>query len=303
MITRGNFGDFYTPESIETEDNIAKDISLQSYLVDEHFISTLDLKLIQGRGFDTNFNDSLSIVINEAAAKQIGWKNPIGSMIQYPGGRMESYKVVGVLKDFNLESLHNHIQPFALFSNTSESYNTGVSYITLKIKSKNTGKLMEAIEQKWNRYQPNIPFEYSFLDDDLNTAYVSNQRQANLFGVFSFLTIFIACMGLLGLIAFTAQQKTKEIGIRKVLGASIGEIVQLLASDFVKVIVIAMLIASPVAWFFMDKWLQDFAYKIDIPWWVFLSSGVMTLTIAMLTMGVQAIKAAEVNPVKSLYSE
>ena len=303
MLTKGNFGDFYVPETSNTEDNIAKDISLQSYLVDEHFISTLNLKLIEGRGFNNKFNDSLSVVINEATAKQIGWENPIGSMIRYPGGRMESYKVVGVLKDFNLESLHSHIEPFALFSNKSESYDTGVSYITLKIKSDNTGKILEAIENKWNGYQSDVPFEYSFLDDDLNTAYITDQRQANLFGVFSFLTIFIACMGLLGLISFIAQQKTKEIGIRKVLGASIVEIVQLLAIDFVKLIFIALLIATPFAWFYMNKWLQDFAYKIEIPWWVFIFSGVMALAIAMVTMGFQAIKAANANPVKSLRSE
>lgn len=303
MLTKGNFGDFYVPETIETDEHIAKDISLQSYLVDEHFISTLDLKLMVGRGFDDKFNDSLSVIINEAAAKQIGWENPIGSMIRYPGGKMESYKVIGVLKNFNLESLHSHIAPFALFSNTSKSYDTGVSYITLKLKAKNTKEIIEVIENKWNNYQPDIPFEYSFLDDDLNTAYISDQRQASLFGVFSFLTIFIACMGLLGLIAFTAQQKTKEIGIRKVLGASIAGIVQLLAIDFIKVIVIALLIASPVAWYFMNKWLQNFAYKIDIPWWVFAFSGVTALSIAMLTMGFQAIKAAIANPVKSLRTE
>lgn len=216
---------------------------------------------------------------------------------------MESYKVVGVLKDFNLESLHSHITPFALFSNTSESYETGVSYITLKVGSENIGKLMSSIEKKWNDYQPNVPFEYSFLDDDLNTAYISDQRQANLFGVFSFLTIFIACMGLLGLIAFIAQQKTKEIGIRKVLGASISEIVQMLARDFVMVIVIAMLMATPVAWYFMNKWLQDFAYKIEIPWWVFIVSGGMALVIALFTMGFQAVKAAVANPAQSLRTE
>lgn len=303
MLTKGNFGDFYVPETINTDETIAKDISLQSYLVDEYFISTLDLKLKDGRGFNKQFNDSLSVVINEAAAKQIGWKNPIGSMIRYPGGRMESYKVVGVLKDFNLESLHSHIEPFALFSNKSKSYDTGISYITIKLKAKNTKDILEVIQKKWENYQPNVPFKYSFLDDDLNAAYISDQRQASLFGIFSFLTIFIACMGLLGLIAFTAQQKTKEIGIRKVLGASIGEIIRLLAIEFVKVILIALLIASPVAWYFMSKWLQDFVYKIEIPLWVFALSGVLALGIAMLTMGFQALKAAKSNPVNSLRSE
>ena len=303
MLTQGSFGDFYVPETLKANENVAEDITLQSYMVDEDFISTLDLKLKEGRGFDDRFNDSLSVVINEAAAKQIGWDNPIGSMIRYPGGKMESYKVIGILEDFNLESLHSHIQPFALFSNTSESYDTGVSYITLKIGGKNTRKIIETIQGKWENYQPDTPFEYSFLDDDLNAAYISDHRQASLFGVFSFLTIFIACMGLLGLIAFTAEQKTKEIGIRKVLGASISEIVKLLAIDFVKVIVVALLIASPFAWYFMNNWLQDFAYKIDMPWWVFISSGALALGIALITMGFKAINAARANPVKSLRTE
>ena len=303
MLTRGSFGDFYVPETIIEDENIAKDIPLQSYLVDSRFISTLDLELKEGRGFDERFNDSLSVVINEAAAKQIGWENPIGSMIRYPGGNMESYKVIGVLKDFNLESLHSHIQPFALFSNASKSYDTGVSYITLKIDAKNTKEILETIQERWENHQPDTPFEYSFLDDDLKAAYISDQRQASLFGVFSFLTIFIACLGLLGLIAFTAEQKTKEIGIRKVLGASVSEIVKLLAIDFVRVIVIALLIASPFAWYFMNNWLQDFAYKIDLPWWVFAFSGALALGIAFITMGFKAISAARANPVKSLRTE
>ena len=303
MLTNGSFGDFYVPETIKPNEHIAKDITLQSYLVDDEFIPTLNLELREGRGFQDRFNDSLSVVINEAAAQQIGWENPIGSMIRYPGGKMESYKVIGLLKDFNLESLHTHIQPFALFSNSSESYDTGVSYITLKLKGGNTQEIITAIQNKWKTYQPNVPFEYSFLDDDLNAAYISDKRQASLFGVFAFLTIFIACMGLLGLIAFTAQQKTKEIGIRKVLGASISEIVRLLAVDFVKVVLIALLIASPIAGYFMNKWLQGFAYRIDIPWWVFALSGAAALTIALLTMGFQAIKAASANPVKSLRTE
>lgn len=303
MLTRGSFGDFYVPETFNENEGIAKDITLQSYLVDEFFIPTMNLELKEGRGFEEKFNDSLSVIINESAARQIGWENPIGSMIRYPGGNMESYKVIGILKDFNLESLHSHIQPFALFSNASKSYDTGVSYITLKIDAINTNEIIETIQQRWENYQPNTPFEYSFLDDDLNAAYITDKRQASLFGVFSFLTIFIACMGLLGLIAFTAQQKTKEIGIRKVLGASITEIVKLLAIDFIKVIVIALLIASPFAWYFMSKWLQDFAYKIDMPWWVFILSGVLALVIALFTMGFKAISAARANPVKSLCTE
>ena len=303
MFTRGAFGDFYVPETKNPGENIATDISLESYLVDENFISTMNLQIKEGRGFDERFNDSLSVVINEAAAKEIGWENPIGSMIRYPGGRMESYKVIGIVKDFHLESLHSHIRPFALFSNASKSYDIGVSFITLKLKSDNPREIIETIANKWGSYQPDVPFEYSFLDDDLNTAYRSDQRQASLFGIFTVLSIFIACMGLLGLIAFTAQQKTKEIGIRKVLGASISEIVRLLAIDFVKVVLLALLIATPIAAYFMSRWLQDFAYRIDMPWWVFVGSGIVAMGIALLTMGFQAVKAASADPVKSLRTE
>jgi putative ABC transport system permease protein len=303
MLTNGSFGDFYVPETINPDENIAKDITLESYLVDEQFIPTLNLELLEGRGFDDRFYDSLSVVINEAAAKQIGWDNPIGSMIRYPGGNMESYKVIGVLKDFNLESLHSHIEPFALFSNTSKSYDTGVSYITLKLKAGNAREILETVENTWRSYQPNVPFEYSFLDDDLDAAYISDKRQASLFGVFTFLTIFIACMGLFGLVLFTAQQKTKEIGIRKVLGASVSRITGLLVKDFLKLVIIGIAIGCRIAWYFMDKWLTNYEYRIDMPWWAFGAAGVSVIAIALFTVSFKSIQAAMTNPVESLRAQ
>ena len=303
MITHGTFGDFYFPEVTNENENIAKDILLESYLVDNQFITTLGFEMAEGRSFDKNFNDSLSVIINEATAKQIGWKNPVGKRIQYPGGKNESYTVIGVVKDFNLQSLHSRIAPFALFSDQSKSYDSGTSFISLKLKSGSPKKILEILERKWNDYEPTVPFEFSFLDDDLNTAYIAEKRQATLFGIFAFLSIFIACIGLLGLIAFTAQQKAKEIGVRKVLGASMAEILQLLAIDFVKLVMIALLISSPIAVYFMNNWLQDFAYRISIPWWVFIATGLASLLIALVTVSYQAIKAATTNPVKSLRTE
>ncbi|MDN3596002.1 ABC transporter permease [Zunongwangia endophytica] len=303
MLTRGEFGDFYTPKATADEPNIATDISLSSYLVDDVFIQTLDLEVKAGRGFDKRFNDSLSVILNETAAAQIGWKNPIGKQIRYPGGNMEYYTVVGVLKDFNLESLHTPIQPFALFAQASQSYDTRTSFISLKISGENTEIVISEVQNLWETYSESTPFEYSFLDEDLAYAYQEDQRLASLFTVFTILAIFVACLGLFGLIAFTAQQRTKEIGVRKVLGASIGSIVKLLAINFLKLVVLALILSVPVAWFAMDNWLQDFAYRIDIPIWAFFAAGALSLAIALLTVSFQAIKAAAVNPIKSLRTE
>ncbi len=303
IFTKGSFGDFYVPQTTETDHPVAKDISLGSYLIDDHFIPTLNLKIKQGRGFDARFNDSLSVVLNEAAAQQIGWKNPIGQKIRYPGGNMEYYTVIGIVKDFNLESLHQSILPFALFSKKSKSYDTGTSLITLKYQSKDPKRLIQTIQNKWKDYQQDVPFEYSFLDEDLNAAYRSDRQLASLFGIFTALSIFVACLGLFGLVAFTAQQRTKEIGIRKVLGANVAGIVKLLSLDFLRLVILALIVASPIAWIAMNHWLQDFAYRIDIPWWVFVTAGIAALGIALITVSFQAIKAAVQNPVQSLRTE
>ena len=303
MLTRGEFGDFYVPKATPDEPHIASDISLGSYLVDDQFIETLDLKLVEGRAFQEEFNDSLSVLLNETAVAQIGWENPIGKQIRYPGGNMEYYTVVGILKDFNLESLHSAIQPFALFSEASQSYNSGVSYITLKVSGENITTTLDQVEQLWKRYSESAPLEYSFLDEDLAFAYQEDQRLASLFTVFALLAIFVACLGLFGLIAFSAQQRTKEIGVRKVLGASGQSIVRLLAMNFLKLIVIALILAVPIAWLAMNQWLQDFAYRIAIPVWVFFAAGALALGIALITLSFQAIKAAIANPVKSLRTE
>lgn len=303
IFTKSAFGDFYVPETNEVGKNNAQDLALSSYLVDDHFIETLDLKLKKGRGFESRFNDSLSVVINETAARQIGWENPLGQRIKYPGGQQESYTVVGVLKDFNVQSLHTPIEPFALFSKSSQSYTSSTSYITVKLNLGNPQQTIKAIEAKWQEFTADVPFEYSFLDEDLAAAYVSDQRLAKLFGIFTSLAIFVACLGLFGLVAFTAQQRTKEIGIRKVVGAGVTDIVRLLSIDFIKLVCIAIIIASPLAWYGMSRWLQDFAYRIDITWWMFALAGSFALVIALVTVSCQAIKAAVANPVKSLRTE
>ncbi len=303
VISRSAFGDFYVPETKEPNEQIAQDIALSSYLVDDQFMETLGLEILQGRGFDNRFNDSLSVIINETAARQIGWENPVGQSIRYPGGKQESYTVVGVLKDFNVESLHTSIEPFALFSRISQSYTAETSYITIKLNPGNPRETIAAIESLWHNFQPGVPFKYSFLDEDLAAAYVADQRLAKLFGIFTFLAIFVACLGLFGLVAFTAQQRTKEIGIRKVVGAGNIDIVKLLSVDFIKLLGIAILIAAPLAWYGMNKWLQDFAYRIEMTWWMYALGGLLAFIIALGTVSFKAIKAATANPVKSLRTE
>ena len=191
MLTRGNFGDFYTPKPTADEPHIATDISLSSYLVDDAFIPTLDLEIVEGRGFDKQFKDSLSVILNETAAAQIGWENPIGKQIRYPGGNMEYYTVVGILKDFNLESLHTSIEPFALFAEASKSYDTRTTFISLKISGEHTKKVIGQVQDLWESYLESTPFEYSFLDEDLAYAYQEDQRLASLFTGFSILAIFV----------------------------------------------------------------------------------------------------------------
>ncbi len=303
IFTKGAFGDFYVPQTTEPGQQVAKDISLNSYLVDEHFINTLKIDLKAGRAFDSKFNDSLSVVINEVAAKQIGWKNPIGQKIRYPGGQMEYYTVIGVVEDFNLESLHQSITPFALFSKTSQSYQAGTSFITLKYNTEDPSSLIATLEQMWKEQQQEVPFEFSFLDEELNAAYINDQRLASLFAILTMISLFIASLGLFGLVSFTAQQRVKEIGIRKVLGASVTGIVKLLSKNFLRLVILSLIVASPIAWIAMNRWLQDFAYRIEIPFWIFIASGAAALGIALLTISFQAIKAAVANPIKNLKTE
>ena len=303
MFTRESFGDFYVPIPTSANERIAKDITLGSYMVDHDFIKTLDIKVMKGRSFDKRFNDSLSVVLNEAAVKQIGWKDPIGRYVQYPGGKMEHYKVIGVVKDFNFESLHDAVQPFAFFHNSSKSYDAFTSVIIARLKPGNPTNTISQIGNKWKSYNTIQPFEYTFLNIDLNALYIADHQMGSLIFIFTSMSIFVACLGLLGLVIYTAERRTKEIGIRKVLGASVAQITLLLSKDFVKLIVLAIVIASPVAWYAMNKWLQNFNYHITISWWIFATAGALAILIAFVTLSFQSVKAALANPVKNLKTE
>ncbi|PSL28725.1 ABC transporter permease [Dyadobacter jiangsuensis] len=293
-----NGTDGFLPEN--AENNITP-YRFTTYQVDQDYLRTLGIGLVNGRNFSKSFGgDSASILINEAAVKQFGWKDPIGKRIRTIGnGTPESkrfYTVVGVTKDFHFRSMHERIAPLVMF------YGGDQYQMAVKIKTNDIPGVLKALEKTWKATTDN-PFGYSFLNERFDNMYESEQRVGKLFGIFAGLAVVIACLGLFGLAAFTTIQRTKEIGVRKVLGASVLSIVSLLSRDFVKLVGIAILIASPLAWYGMNEWLSDFAYKVSIEWWVFLVAGVLAVSVALLTVSFQSIKAALVNPVKSLKRE
>lgn len=271
-------------------------------VADENFIPAYGIKIVAGRNFSKDYGtDTSSFLINETAVKALELKSnedAIGKEFQYGG---QKGTIAGVFNDFNFESLHQRIIPLVLFESRTD--NAG-DYNNISIKtSGNVSVAITHIEKTWKKYLPEIPFEYKFLDDRYAKLYESENRQSSIFTIFSCIAIFIACLGLFGLSAFTITQRVKEIGVRKVLGASTGSIVKLISKDFLLLVVIAAVIAFPVAWYAMDHWLQDFAYRINIDWWVFVLAGIIALLIAFATISFQAIKAARANPVKSLRTE
>lgn len=303
--TLSTFGDSYVPDITGVKEPLVKDIMLSSFMADEEFIPALQIHLLQGRNFSKDFNDSTSVIVNETTVKQIGWKEPLGKYITYPGNNDQHFKVIGVVKDFNLASLRvaDTIVPFALFHASSKTYQLGTSYIMASVGSKNISNTLSQLENKWKSFAGAVPFEYSFLDKKFETLYSSEQRMGTVFGIFTCLSIFVACLGLFGLSVYTAERRRKEIGIRKVLGATVRGVVGLLSKEFVKLVFIAAIIAFPLASWAMNKWLQGFAYRINILWWVFAIAGGLALLIALITVSVQAIKVAIANPVKSLRAE
>ncbi|WP_448701251.1 ABC transporter permease [Mucilaginibacter sp. AW1-3] len=304
LPAENSFGDTYKPETDRANTTGAEtNIDLSSFMVDEAFVPTLGMKLLSGRTFSQKFNDSASVLLNETAVKQIGWKNPIGKTITYPGNNDQKFTVIGVLKDFNTTSFRNSIAPYALFYTTSKTYNIRSSYLTVRIRPGNYAETLSSIQNKWRQFAPSLPFDYSFMDAEFDSLYRSDQTMGKVLTVFTALSVAVACMGLLGLAMFTAERRTKEIGIRKVLGASVQNVVAMLSREFVKLVLIASLLAFPVAWFAMNKWLQDFVYRTNISWWIFILASVLTMAITLVTISFQSIKAAIANPVKSLKSE
>ncbi|MEP7110137.1 MAG: ABC transporter permease [Ferruginibacter sp.] len=271
------------------------------YDVDEKYIPTLGIKMLTGRNFSNEFkSDSSAVILNETAAKVFGWgENAPGQIISTTLKQAEiiKYHVIGVVKDFHFKSLHELISPLVMVL----SPNSGT--LIVKLKTKDIAGLIAVLKKQWSDFGMEEPFSYSFLDDRFNNTYEAEKKIGLILAIFAGLTIFVACLGLFGLARFTAEQRTREIGIRKVLGASVTGVAALLSKEFLKLVLIAFVIASPLAWYTMNKWLQDFAYRIDISWSVFAIAALLAILITIVTVSFQAIKAAIVNPVKSLRTE
>jgi len=283
--------------------------SFQYNEIDASFIETMQIRIIAGRGFEAQnpADTNNSIIVNETLVNEYGIKDPIGKRF----GKY-SQQIVGVTKDFNYQSLHTNIQPLVLSLklDTIRRQSSDISFanspqprISVRMKAGNVQDNINILKRAWQAVAPNQDFEYHFLDESLASAYEQEQKSATVVKIASGLSTFIACMGLFGLATLTVTRRTKEIGIRKVLGASAAQVVKLLSRDFLLLIVLAALIAFPVAWWAMNKWLADFAYRTGISWWVFAVAAIVSIVVAFVTISTQAIKAAWMNPVKSLRTE
>ena len=275
--------------------------------VDNEFIQTAGLHLIAGADFsEQDLKDALHpagvspvyhFILNESAARVLGWspEQAIGKKMFLDESRPGYVK--GVVKDFNFESMHQAIKPLVLFPKD------WANNLMLKLKGGNIPETIKYLESKWKTLIQGRPFEYHFLDDDFNSLYQSELRLGKVLNVFAGMAIALACLGLIGLSSYSAKQRQKEIGIRKVLGAGVRQMMALLSVEYVKLVIIAILLASPFSWIFMDQWLQDFAYHIPIHWWIFGVSGSLVILVALVTVSLQVFKAAIANPVKSLRAE
>ena len=273
-------------------------IDFDRYSEDEGLVKTAGLKIIRGRDMDlTNYpTDSSAMLLNESAAKAMGLKNPLGQLVR---DGEDKYHIIGVVKDFLLGSPYEHAKPMIIEG--AKSY-FNVVHIKLNAK-KSTAQSLKIIEQLFKRVNPEYPFEYHFIDEEYAAKFDDTHRTATLTGLFAGLTIFISCLGLFGLAAYMAENRVKEIGVRKVLGASVFSITALLSKEFLALVVISIIIATPIAWYAMHLWLQGYSYRINMQWWVFVMAGMLSVVVSLITVSFQAVKAAIANPVKSLRTE
>jgi putative ABC transport system permease protein len=268
---------------------------IASLPVERDFLSVMHLTLIEGKGFSGTPADSGYFLLNETAIREMGLKDPVGKPFTFYNTKGT---IAGIVQDFHFKDMHQKIGPCALFWKPE-----WMGQLYVRATGGQTSDALAAAKKIWTKYNPEFPFEYAFLNDAYNKMYAADQRTGSLFKVFACIAIFISCLGLFGLMTYTAQLKTREIGIRKVLGASVSSVTGLLAKDFISLVLLAILIASPIGWYCMDRWLQDFAYRTPISWWIFPAAGLFALFIAILTSSFQAIKAAVANPIKSLRTE
>jgi putative ABC transport system permease protein len=277
--------------------------NMQVWDIDDRYIDFMGMEMVTGRNFSKEFaTDSGSIIINEAAAKTLGFDNPLGKKIHTffgldKGAERVTYNIIGVVKNFHIESLRENVGPLCL------KYGKSDWAVAFKVNTADIKSLVNNVENKWNSMAPGQPFVYNFLDESFDDMYRVEQRTGKLGLTFAIIAILIACLGLFGLAIYMAEQRVKEIGVRKVLGATVGNIAAMLSKDFLKLVLLSTVLALPVAWWVMNKWLQDFAFRVDLSWWIFVLAGIIALLIALLTVSAQAIKAASANPVKSLRAE
>jgi putative ABC transport system permease protein len=284
------------PNSTEKESLVTRMIA-----VDDSFSETMGMEVLLGRDFSREFNDSLSMVVNEATVEKLGLSNPVGQKIIYvEDSARTQFTIVGVVRNFHFESLHNAVEPMVITKLGTQGF---VNKYAVKVSSDNIQNTLASIEAKWNEFAPKSPFRYYFLDQNLEQFYESEKASGRLFTAFTFLAVMVACIGLLGLSAFIINQKTKEIGVRKVLGGSVLSIIYLLSKDILKLIGIATLIAIPASYYWGSDWLENFAYAVPINWLIFVLSGLGALIIALLTVSFQSTRAALANPVESLRDE
>ncbi|AKD58773.1 ABC transporter permease [Spirosoma radiotolerans] len=272
-------------------------VSTEYFSVDRDFLNVLQIKLKEGRNFSADLaSDSTgAVLVNEAMLKRLGWKSFKDGLVEFDSKRIP---ITGVIHDFHLRSLRNQIEPLVLVTHADRG-----DKLFVRVAAQQIPDALAYVSTVYKQVNPNQPFEYTFLDQTFAQQYRSDERQGNLFLAFSGLAIFIACLGLFGLATFTAEQRTKEVGVRKVLGASVTSLVTLLSKDFLKLVFIAIVLAIPIAWYIMSRWLGEFAYKINIEWWMFVVAALLAIGIALLTVSFQSIKAALMNPVNSLRSE
>lgn len=289
---------FFTSPSLEVKDMI----SAQKWTVDDDYLETMGMQLLEGRNFSKNIaTDTASLIVNESAARFLGnqeiLEKKLYRLVNEQTKELKEFRVIGIVKDFNFSSLREPVKPLVFTSGLNDGG------MTVRLQAGDLVQTVNAIESKWKSVASDLPFEYSFLDADFDQLYKGEQQSGNLITYFATLSIIISCLGLFGLATFMAEQRTKEIGIRKVMGASVPGITTLLSKDFLKLVMIAVVIAIPAAWYFTSQWLQTFAYHTELEWWIFALASVMALIIALLTVSVQAVKAAVQNPVNSLRTE
>lgn len=289
---------FFTSPSLEVKDMI----SAQKWTVDDDYLETMGMQLLEGRNFSKDLaTDTASLIVNESAARFLGnqeiLEKKLYRLVNEQTKELKEFRVIGIVKDFNFSSLREPVKPLVFTSGLNDGG------MTVRLQAGDLVQTVNAIESKWKSVASDLPFEYSFLDADFDQLYKGERQSGNLITYFATLSIIISCLGLFGLATFMAEQRTKEIGIRKVMGASVPGITTLLSKDFLKLVMIAVVIAIPAAWYFTSRWLQTFAYHTELEWWIFALASVMALIIALLTVSVQAVKAAVQNPVNSLRTE